>query len=417
MRNFTPLVLAIATTALPTMPAVGQIFYEDSTILPSDGGEGDRFGASVAISGDTGIIGAYLDTDNNIINFRGAAYLFDIASGQQLFKLLPDDQLGRRWFGYSVGISGSAAIVGVEELELAYLFDTTNGQQLFELQPNDTQSFDNFGDSVDISGNIAIVGASENDDNGNQSGSAYLFNVSSGQQIVKLLPNDGEPLDRFGIAVAISGSIAVVGASWDSDNGNQSGSAYLFDTTTGQQIAKLLPNDGAADDYFGGSVAIDGNTVIVGARWNDDNGNQSGSAYLFDTTTGQQIAKLLPNDGAAGDYFGESVAIHGTKAVVGAHLNYHDEIRSGAAYLFDITTGQQIAKFVPSIADRLDWFGSSVALNEETVVIGASGVDDIGDNSGAAYSFNLPCPPDISGDGNLNFLDVSAFLTAFGNQD
>ena len=94
--------------------------------------------------------------------------------------------------------------------------------------------------------------------------------------------------------------------------------ALLCPLTLAQEI-KLLASDGWAYDYFGGSVAINGTTVIVGARYDDDNGSNSGSAYLFDTTTGTQIAKLLPSDGAADDYFGYSVASCGTTAIVGAH--------------------------------------------------------------------------------------------------
>ncbi|MCR9075757.1 MAG: FG-GAP repeat protein, partial [bacterium] len=135
---------------------------------------------------------------------------------------------------------------------------------------------------------------------------------------IKILPSDGESGDQFGWSVAISGTTAVVGARLDDDNGTDSGSAYLFDTTTGQQIAKLLPDDGAAEDNFGVSVAISGALVVVGAYGDDDNGTISGSAYLFDTTTGEQIAKLLPSDGSEVNIFGRSVAISGTTVVVGA---------------------------------------------------------------------------------------------------
>ena len=125
-----------------------------------------------------------------------------------------------------------------------------------------------------------------------------------GDQLFKLLPDDGAAQDQFGY-VSISGTTAIVGARHDDDNGNSSGSAYLFDTTTGRQIASLLPNDGAAFDNFGIAVAISGppgkEVAIVGALWDDDNGTDSGSAYLFDTTTGRQLAKLLPMDGEEGD--------------------------------------------------------------------------------------------------------------------
>ena len=112
-------------------------------------------------------------------------------------------------------------------------------------------------------------------------GSAY---ADLGDQLFKLLANDGAAFDNFGFSVAISGSTAIVGADYDDDNGPDSGSAYLFDTATGEQIAKLLPDDGAGGDNFGRSVAISSATAIVGAPWDDDNGDNSGSAYLFDAS-------------------------------------------------------------------------------------------------------------------------------------
>jgi hypothetical protein len=119
------------------------------------------------------------------------------------------------------------------------------------------------------------------DDNGSDSGSAYLFDVSTGAQIVKLTPSDGAEGDGFGRSVAISGNLAIVGAEGDDDNGSNSGSAYIFDVTTGTQLAKLVAGDGAPIELFGVWVSIDGNTALVGAPLDDDNGINSGSAYLF----------------------------------------------------------------------------------------------------------------------------------------
>jgi len=116
----------------------------------------------------------------------------------------------------------------------------------------------------------------------------------------KLQPDDGTEFDQFGYRVAISGTTAIVGAAEDDDNGSSSGSAYLFDTTTGQQLFKLLPSDGAEDDLFGFSVAISGTTVIVGAYQDDDNGDRSGSAYIF--TAPSPCPPDLTNDGSL-DFF------------------------------------------------------------------------------------------------------------------
>ncbi len=341
MRHFMPL-LAAAALVLNTGAAYADLGDQLAKLLPNDGATDDGFGHAVAISGATAIVGAYGDDDNG--SASGSVYLFDTITGQHVAKLLPNDGAEGDWFGYAVAISGTTAIVGAhrdgdnDELSgYAYLFDATTGQQTAKLLPDDNAQGDWFGYSVAISGTTVIVGAHKDDDNGFSSGSAYLFDTTTSQQIAKLLANDGATLDYFGYSVAVSGGTAIVGAPWDMVNDLQSGSAYLFDTTTGQQIAKLLPNDGATFDLFGISVAISAATAIVGARGDDDNSINSGSAYLFDTTTGQQIAKLLPDDGAAIDDFGHSVSISGTTAIVGAHWHDDNGDLSGSAYLFDAT--------------------------------------------------------------------------------
>ena len=365
---------------------------QTAKLLADDGAAGDVFGRYVAISGTTSIVGARNDDDNG--ENSGSAYLFDTTTGQQIAKLLPEDGEAGEFFGGSVSIGATTAIVGAWRDDdngdwsgSAYLFDTTTGQQIAKLLPEDGEEGEYFGGSVSIGATTAIVGAWRDDDNGFLSGSAYLFDATTGQQIAKLLPNDGAADDRFGASVAISGSTAIVGSTGDDDNGEDSGSAYLFDTTTGQQIAKLLPNDGAWQDRFGICVEISGNMAIVGASRNDDNGENSGSAYLFDTTTGQQIAKLLPNDGAADDRFGASVAISESTAIVGSTGDDDNGEDSGSVYLFDLNNGRQIGKLIANDGEKGDSFGTEVGISGTTVVVGAP--NDNGVDSGSAYLFDV----------------------------
>jgi hypothetical protein len=154
-----------------------------------------------------------------------------------------------------------------------------------KLLSSDGEAYTNFGNSVAIDGNLALIGAYRDNGNGSNSGSAYLyrFDGSSWQEEAKLLASDGASNDSFGFSVAVSGNLALIGAVYDDDNGSNSGSAYIFrfDGKVWQEEAKLLASDGASEDNFGRSVSIDGNLALVGAYWDDDNGSNSGSAYIF----------------------------------------------------------------------------------------------------------------------------------------
>ncbi|MCH8046989.1 MAG: FG-GAP repeat protein [Planctomycetes bacterium] len=200
-----------------------------------------------------------------------------------------DASVGSR-FGQSVGLSGNTAIIGAHSDDdaaagagAAYLFDVTTGNELFKLTAGDAAGGESFGGSVAISGNIAIVGAEADSDAGTGSGSAYLYNVATGKELFKLTASDAAAFDKFGISVAISDGVAIVGAEGAADN---SGSAYAFDVATGNQILKPTASDTALSDRFGRSVAISGSAALIGANGNDDGaGFESGSAYLFASTS------------------------------------------------------------------------------------------------------------------------------------
>jgi len=340
------------------------------------------FGRSVAIDGDVAIIGA-----GDGVN-PGRAYLFDLTTGTQLYKLATSDSANRDYFGHSVAIDGNVAIVGASGIDsytgAAYLFNATTGTQLAKLAASDAAASDYFGDSVGIDGNVAIVGVDGDDDGGSSSGSAYLFDVTTGTQLAKLTASDAATDDYFGYSVAIDGNVAIVGAPYNDDDGDYSGSAYLFDVTTGTPLAKLTASDAIAEDFFGYSVAIAGDVAIVGSY---GYGSKYGSAYLFDVTTGTQIAKLTASDAAAEDYFGSSVAIAGNVAIVGASKDDDGSDDSGSAYLFNVTTGTQLAKLTASDAAVGDSFGGSVAIDGDVAIVGAASKRGGYISQGAVYLF------------------------------
>ena len=345
--------------------------------VANDGVSDDYFGRSVAISGNYAIVGSYRDDSS-----RGSAYIFNVQTGNQLHKLLASDGASSDYFGYSVAIDGNYAIVGAygdnSSRGSAYIFDAQTGTQLRKLLASDGANYDYFGTSVAIDGDYAIVGARQDD---SSRGSAYIFDVQTGTQLRKLLASDRANSDLFGTSVAISGNYAIVGSPYDDDKGTDSGSAYIFDVQTGTQLHKLVASNGSSSDHFGYSVAISGNYAIVGS-YRDD--NWRGSAYIFDVQTGTQLYTLLASGRASNDEFGRSVAISGNHAIVGTPYDDDNGSDSGSAYIFNVQTGSQVNKITASDGAGGDYFGYSVAISSNYAIVGA-----YSDNTrtGSAYIF------------------------------
>lgn len=152
--------------------------------------------------------------------------------------------------------------------------------QTHMLLPEDLAHGDTFGTGIGIDGDLVAVGSARDRDNGGYYGSAYVFDRSSGNQLIKLAADDGEPFDYFGDAMAIDGSLLVAGA--PKSYTDRSGAAYLFDTATGDQLFKFEASNASGEDWFGASVAISTDTVVVGAPRSDEFGLWTGSAYVFD---------------------------------------------------------------------------------------------------------------------------------------
>lgn len=408
-----PARLATTTIALCTFSAAGQVINEDFKLLRDFGRANDNFGLVIAI--DEGIVA--IGTPR-VSSSSGGAYLFDASTGELIYTLqttsgTPEDQ-----FGSSIAIDNGIVAIGAftdsdngPRSGAAYLFDASTGQQIMKLVASDGSPNDYFGASIAIDDGIVVVGAESDDDNGENSGSAYIFDAQTGTQIAKLLPEDGAPGDFFGNSIDIDNGIVAVSALYIFD-----GSAYLFDASTGEQLTKLLPSDADPNDQFGHDIAIEDNIVAVGAPRDDDNNTDSGSVYLFNATTGAQIKKLLADDGDVQDRFGRSVAIESGIVAVGAWGEFDDNgPHAGTAYLFDVPTGLQIAKLLASDGEALDHLGISIDIDNGIVAAGADGDDDHANGSGAAYLFTTPdfCPADLNADGTFNFFDVYTFIVAF----
>ena len=373
-------------------------------LLASDGESLDRFGECVSITNDYALIGApYVDDYGP---WTGYAYMFkrDGNNWDEQQKLRGSGIVEDDFFGNSVYLNGDTALIGAShdddngfDTGSVYVFIRTGATWTEQaiLYASDSGTGDYFGYSVSIDGDMALIGAPFNDDCGVNSGCAYVFTRAGSiwTQQAKLVASDGAIQDRFGISVSLDGDTALIGAYADDVNVNNSGSAYVF-TRTGSiwtQQAKLVASDGGEDDEFGYSVSIDGDTAVIGAFFDDDNGINSGSAYVFTRTgsTWEQQEKLLPLDGASDDQFGNSVSLEGDMALIGSHYDDDNGDVSGSAYLF-VRSGNdwtQRQKLVASDGEEGDKFGCGVCINQYYALIGAKQDDDNGDSAGSAYVF------------------------------
>ena len=356
------------------------------------------------------------------------AILSPAARGQcvanELTTLTATDTAIFDYAGKSVSVSGDVAVVGANkddagfESGAAYIFRAIAGkwEQEAKLIASDGADFDFLGRSVAISGDAVLVGAYADDDAGESSGSAYVFRFDGLQWIeeAKLTASDASPGDRFGLAVALSNDVAVIGAAFDKDGGFYSGSVYVyrFDGATWVQEAKLTAANAKPNDLFGLSVAVSGDRVVVGAPLDDDLGNDAGAAYVyhFDGRNWNEEAKLVASDAARFDQLGFSVAISDDRVAVGAHLDDDAGSRSGAAYVFRFDGAEWVeeAKLTASDAAALDEFGNAVSISGDTVVIGAHGDDDGGPQSGGAYVYRF--------DG-LNWIEQAKLISSDADAD
>jgi hypothetical protein len=411
-------------------------------IQPNNNGDDDRFGRTVSISGDTIVVGAPRedsnatgvdgDQSNNDATDSGAAYVF-VRNGtwtQQAY-LKASNTGAVDFFGYYVSISGDTVVVGAyledsnatgvdgdqnnndaTDSGAAYVFvreGTTWTQQAY-LKASNTGAGDNFGASVSISGDTIVVGSwhedsnatgvngDQNDNSASDSGAAYVF-VREGTtwtQQAYLKASNAEANDLFGWAVSISGNSIVVGARQEDSNairvnGDQndnsaidSGAAYVFvrEGSTWIQQAYLKASNTKANDLFGWSASISGDTIVLGAHLED--ASDSGAAYVFvrNGTTWTQRAYLKASNTGAGDNFGASVSISGDTIVVGANLedsnaagvngdqNNDNAPSSGAAYVFvrsGITWTQQAYLKADRAVDGA-FFGYAVGVDGYIVV-------------------------------------------------
>jgi len=399
-----------------TANAVTPTINEVAKLIASDGEASDYLGYSVAIDGDTAVVGVYGDDD--LGSESGAAYVFVRDSSgvwNQQQKLTASDGAADDRFGWSVDVNGDTIVVGRESWDFfapppgaAYVFtrDSTGlWSEQQKLTADDGEAGDYFGEAVAVSLDTLVIGADGDDDAGSNTGAAYIYVRDSAgywslQQ--KVTASNWMENDSFGNVVDLDGDTAVIGTSgyyFDIDGtAVQSSKAYAFarDSNGVWSEQQLDPNVNVDTEWYGRAVAVSGNIIAVGAYGDSNVASFAGAVYLFNRDSAgvwsvQQ--KITAGDGANNDKFGFSLDLDGDNLVVGAYTDDDNGTDSGSAYVFtrdaDGLWNEQL-KLLSSDGADYDYFAFSVGISASSVFTGAYFNDTVlGTNSGAAYVFDI----------------------------
>ncbi|MFI4915768.1 MAG: GC-type dockerin domain-anchored protein [Phycisphaerales bacterium JB060] len=313
----------------------------------------------------------------------------------QAQRLTAADAVEGMQLGYASGFDGERLIVGAprypgssENEGAAYIF-VRNGlawTQEVELRQPTPETGADYGSAVAVSGDVAVVGAWLADGVAVDAGTAYVYERSDGewQFVTELVADDGALEDRFGYSVAIEGDTIVVGAI----TGGEDGAAYVYerDGDAWPQTAKLTASDASGTGEFGSAIAIDGDTMLIGDTGSQSNDLRTGAAYVFELTAGSwtETAKLVGADLGGNDSFGWDVDLDGDRAIVGA---IRSDFFSGRTFIFRRDASDWIQEVeLPSPATQGATFGT-VAIDGDMVVVGAQNDRTLGSSAGAAYLF------------------------------
>lgn len=358
----------------------GLAWREQAKLTAPDAAPGDSFGWSVAISGDTIMVGAYADADAG--ENSGSVYVYQ--------------RSGSAW-NLATKLTGTG--------------------------PDDL-----FGWSIGLDADTALIGAQGDDENGLRAGAAHVYTRSAGvwSHAAKLLPSDPASEDVFGWSVALSGGTALIGAKDDDDDALSAGAAYVFvgSGDSWSEQAKLTAGTGVGmmNDNFGYAVSLDGDDAAIAAPFTDDLGAFSGAVYLFRRSGAvwAMTDRLTDPAGSAGDEFGLCLKLAGDRLLVGSYRNDAAGTNAGSATMFERlgalwSPDSQMTAFDAAPGDL---FGVCVTLAGDSMFVGATRTDDRGTNSGAVYAMTPPpvpaCPGDVDGDDDTDVFDFGALAMHFG---
>ncbi|WP_226894604.1 choice-of-anchor D domain-containing protein [Luteolibacter marinus] len=374
--------------------------------------EGENFGTTVSLSGELLVVGEYRDA--SVVTGGGACHVYDLAGPNPSLPLMtltkPTPEEGD-FFGNSVSISGSEILVGAwyddaeaDDAGASYFFDLsspTPGVPVSVLGNPLRKSADHFGAAVAISGDLVAIGSPDSNTGASGAGLVRVFDLGSTSPKTEVaLLQDPVPAidDRFGSAVAVSGSVIVVGDAGEDDEAPDAGTIHIFDMaspTPEVAILTIANPEPAIGDGFGTSVAVSGSRIVVGVPADDEGAVDAGRVFVFDLSGANPEVPLLTIDNpspATGDGFGGAVSIAGDWVVVGSAMDDESGLNSGQVYIYDLSgaapgvVAHSLQNPTPATDDR---FGVSVAIWGDLVAVGADGDDAAAVDGGAVHLFDL----------------------------
>ena len=357
---------------------------------------GDQFGVSVGVNGDQLVVGAAKADDPTNGADAGRAFLFSAATGSLLSTIQNPTPNAGDEFGGSVAVSNLGYVVGSAtddtgafDAGLAYYYTSTTGGVANPLANASLPAQDAFGSAVAIAGDWYIIGSPGDDRPTPNSGKVRIHSVSTGALVREYLapPNAGGA--AFGTSLAVSGNILAVGAPGLAVGGVNAGAVLLFDLSTGLYLRTIENPLPAVGDQFGWSIAFDGNRLVIGSPLDDTQAADNGAAYEFDATTGALLQTLANPSAAVGDQFGFAVATAGDYAVVGSPNNDQDVFNGGRVHVFNALDGALTRTLSPSTGVSGATFGYALDLEGTNLAIGAPSTSIGSTNGGRAYLFNV----------------------------
>jgi hypothetical protein len=386
-------------------------FAAQSIILADDGKAGDSFGFSAAIDGTTVLIGAY-KADIDGVTDAGAAYVYVLGESgwRQQAKLVAEPAFAEDTLGGNVALNNNVAMLGVSRRDdkgkdsgavVSFEREMNTWKQRHIFTAPDAKSGDAFGQSIALTENFLVIGAPHSDALGIDSGAAYIYKRESDtwRYQTKITARDGIAGDLFGISVAIDGNTILVGADLHDEKAENAGAVYVYvlKKNKWKQEAKLMASDGGKTDIFGVRVALSKDTALVSARRDDTEelGIDAGSAYIFvrDGSTWTQQVKLTSPDGQADDRFGRGVSLSDDTAIISAMNHDANGSNTGALYVYKkgLDGWHYTSKFVAKSSMSDDKFGWNVGLSDGVAIVATPNHDAQGQESGAVFIQDLNC--------------------------